>query len=180
MIIWDSVTQDGGGWGVYAQRYQQALPCAVRAGQATSKPDDEGRSVATDANGNVYFTGSIYAVGDSTLTSVQANVFVEKYDRLGTLLWRREMIHGSYCPVLLPLHTPQGTVQAVVLTANTAHPHHCGDLSMQATAAIIARACGRIGSNREYLDQLVAQFGVLGIEDPYVHTLAGMVDEACR
>ena len=96
------------------------------------------------------------------------------------LLWRREMIHGSYCPVLLPLHTPQGTVQAVVLTANTAHPHHCGDLSMQATAAIIARACGRIGSNREYLDQLVAQFGVLGIEDPYVHTLAGMVDEACR
>lgn len=94
------------------------------------------------------------------------------------LLWRREMIHGSYCPVLLPLHTPQGTVQAVVLTANTAHPHHCGDLSMQATAAIIARACGRIGSNREYLDQLVAQFGVLGIADDYVHALAGMVEAA--
>lgn len=94
------------------------------------------------------------------------------------LLWRREMIHGSYCPVLLPLQTPQGLVQALVLTANTAHPHHCGDLSMQATAATIARACGRIGSNRAYLDQLVAQFGVLGIADDYVCTLAAMVETA--
>ena len=37
----------------------------------------------------------------------------------------------------------------------------------------------RIGSNREYLDQLVAQFSVLGIEDPYVHALAEMVQRAC-
>ena len=96
------------------------------------------------------------------------------------LLWRREMITGAYSPALLPLQTPQGAVnQALVLTANTAHPHYRGDLSMQATAATIASACGRIGSNREYLDQLVTQFGVLGIEDPYVHALAEMVQTAC-
>ncbi|MBD9392745.1 gamma-glutamylcyclotransferase [Acidovorax sp. ACV01] len=93
------------------------------------------------------------------------------------LLWRREMITGAYCPELLPLQTPQGTVnQALVLTANTAHTHYRGDLSMQMTAATIARACGRIGSNREYLDQLIAQLGVLGIEDSYVHALAEMVE----
>ena len=96
------------------------------------------------------------------------------------LLWRREMITGAYSPALLPLQTPQGAVnQALVLTANTAHPHYRGDLSMQATAATIANACGRIGSNREYLDQLVTQFGVLGIVDPYVHALAEMVQTAC-
>lgn len=91
------------------------------------------------------------------------------------LLWRREMITGAYCPILLPLHTPQGTVQALVLTANTTHPHHRGDLSMQATAATIARASGRIGSNRDYLHQLVAQCDVLGIADGYVQALVTQV-----
>lgn len=91
------------------------------------------------------------------------------------LLWRREMISGAYCPQLLPVPTPQGDVQALVLVANTTHTHHRGDLSMQATASTIARASGRIGTNREYLDQLVAQCGVLGIEDAYIQELATLV-----
>ncbi|RQO84126.1 gamma-glutamylcyclotransferase [Acidovorax sp. FJL06] len=91
------------------------------------------------------------------------------------LLWRREMIAGAYCPALLPLPTPQGTVQALVLVANPRHPLHRGDLSMQATAATIARACGRIGSNRDYLDQLVRQLEVLGMEDGYVDALHALV-----
>ncbi|PJI95375.1 cation transport protein ChaC [Acidovorax sp. 69] len=99
-------------------------------------------------------------------------------DAESRLLWRREMITGAYCPALLPLQTPQGLVHALVLTANTAHPHYRGDLSMQATAATIAKACGRIGSNREYLDQLVGQFGVLGIQDGYVNRLADLVEAA--
>ena len=69
-------------------------------------------------------------------------------------------------------------MQAVVLTANTEHPHHCAGLSMQATADTIARACGSVGSNREYLDQLVAQCALLGIEDGYVSELAAMVELA--
>src|SRR3989344_3444296 len=57
---------------------------------------------------------------------------------------------------------------------------HCPRLVLPLPrAATIASACGRIGSNREYLDQLVAQFGVLGIVDPYVHALAEMVQTAC-
>jgi glutathione-specific gamma-glutamylcyclotransferase len=89
------------------------------------------------------------------------------------LLWRREMITGAYCPTLMRLQTPQGPIApTLVLTANTAHPHYRGDLSLQATAATIARACGRVGSNRDYLDQLVTQCGVLGITDSYVRELA--------
>ena len=94
------------------------------------------------------------------------------------LLWRREMIHGSYCPTMMALYTPQGAVQAVVLTANTRHPQHCAGLSMQATADTIARACGSVGSNRDYLDQLVSQCEVLGIEDGYVSELAVLVEAA--
>ncbi|MCT6716869.1 gamma-glutamylcyclotransferase [Acidovorax sp. K2F] len=94
------------------------------------------------------------------------------------LLWRREMITGAYCPQLLPLPTPQGEVQALVLVANTAHTHYRANLSLQATAATIATACGRIGSNRDYLEQLVQQCGVLGIEDAYVRELAALVNAA--
>lgn len=91
------------------------------------------------------------------------------------LLWRREMISGAYCPQILTVLTPQGGVEALVLVANTAHTHHRGDLSMQATADTIARASGRIGTNREYLDQLVVQCGVLGIDDVYIRELATLV-----
>lgn len=91
------------------------------------------------------------------------------------LLWRREMITGGYRPLLLPLHTPQGQVHALVLTANPQHPHHYGHLSLHETAAIIARAGGTLGSNRDYLEQLLAQCEVLGIHDPYLHALAEQV-----
>lgn len=96
-------------------------------------------------------------------------------DAESRLLWRREMITGAYCPQLLALPTPQGEVLALVLVANTTHPLYRGDLSMQATAATIATACGRIGSNRDYLEQLVRQCEVLGIRDRYVHQLAALV-----
>lgn len=96
-----------------------------------------------------------------------------RVDGESRLLWRREMITGAYCPALMPLRTPQGSLaSALVLTANTAHPQHRANLSLQATAATIARACGNMGSNRDYLDQLVAQCEVLGITDRYVQELA--------
>lgn len=96
-------------------------------------------------------------------------------DAESRLLWRREMITGAYCPQLLALPTPQGAVQALVLVANTTHTHYRGNLSMQATAATIAKACGRIGSNRDYLEQLVRQCEVLGIGDGYVEALYTLV-----
>jgi cation transport protein ChaC len=93
------------------------------------------------------------------------------------MLWRREMIRGGYCPALLPLDTPQGCVRALVLTANTVHPQYRHDLSLQETAAIIASACGSIGTNRAYLEQLSVQLDVLGIEDGHVRELSAMVQQ---
>lgn len=137
-----------------------------------------------DCPGLVLTLEQIPALGnpkESTGTSVLCEglvfripaVWVEAESRM---LWRREMITGAYCPTLMPLHTPQGPLaSALVLTANTGHRHYRGNLTMQQTADTIARACGRIGSNRDYLDQLAVQCGVLGIDDPYVQELAAMV-----
>jgi cation transport protein ChaC len=47
-----------------------------------------------------------------------------------------------------------------------------GELPVAETVAIIARACGVIGSNRAYLEQLAAQLQALAIPDAYVEDLA--------
>jgi cation transport protein ChaC len=87
------------------------------------------------------------------------------------MVWRREMIRAIYRPCLLPLHTPQGEVTALVFAANTEHADHAGELSLDDTADIIARAGGVLGSNRQYLEQLVWQLQHLGISDRYLEQL---------
>jgi cation transport protein ChaC len=93
------------------------------------------------------------------------------------LLWRREMIRGLYQPRLLPVRTPQGEVTALVFGVNTAHDDHVGELPLDDTAAIIARAEGVLGSNRHYLEQLVWQLEHLGIVDPYLQQLLDRVQQ---
>ncbi len=95
----------------------------------------------------------------------------ERVDVESTMLWRREMIRGSYCPRLLPVDTPQGSVNAVVFTANPDHGDYVGELPLPVTAAMIAKASGVIGSNRHYLEQLAAQLHLLQIEDAYIAQL---------
>lgn len=92
------------------------------------------------------------------------------------MLWRREMIQGGYCPAWLALHTPQGAVQGVVLTANACHPQHRSGWSLEQTARTIVQAHGSLGSNRDYLDQLLAQCSTLGISDGYLERLGTKVE----
>ena len=84
------------------------------------------------------------------------------------MVWRREMIRAIYRPCLLPVHTPQGEVDALVFAANTEHADHVGKLTLDEAADIIARAEGVLGSNRQYLEQLVRQLEHLGISDDYL------------
>lgn len=96
------------------------------------------------------------------------------------MVWRREMVRDGYRPCLLPLRTPQGEVTALVFAANAAHADHVGELPLQDTAAIIARAHGMMGRNRDYLEQLVAQLAHLDIVDPYLDELLACVQRCAR
>jgi glutathione-specific gamma-glutamylcyclotransferase len=95
------------------------------------------------------------------------------------LLWRREMIRGAYCPSWLPVSTPQGWVTALVFGPNPAYAEYVGVLPLASAAAIIARGCGPLGTNRDYLEQLVSQLEGLGIPDPDMRALRQVVDAAC-
>jgi glutathione-specific gamma-glutamylcyclotransferase len=91
------------------------------------------------------------------------------------ILWRREMIRGTYRPAVLPVRTPQGEIRALVFTANRVHPDHVGELPLDETAALIARGVGILGTNLGYLEQLAEQLERLGIEDAYLTRLLAQV-----
>lgn len=91
------------------------------------------------------------------------------------ILWRREMIQGSYIPVMLPMATPQGNITALAFTSNRTSIHYVGTQSLDNTASVIAKASGFIGSNRQYLEQLAAQLACLRIEDSYITELLAYV-----
>jgi glutathione-specific gamma-glutamylcyclotransferase len=97
-----------------------------------------------------------------------------------TILWRREMMRGVYSPAMHPVATPQGPVTALAFASNPHHAEYVGELSLADTAAFIARAAGPLGTNRGYLEQLVAQLAALAIEDDYVARLLAHLPAACE
>lgn len=99
----------------------------------------------------------------------------EHIDAETAILWRREMVRGGYAPEWRSVATPQGTVEALVFAANCAHPEYVGNLTLGETAAVVATACGPLGSNRAYLESLAAQLVALHIEDRYVVQLLALV-----
>jgi glutathione-specific gamma-glutamylcyclotransferase len=87
------------------------------------------------------------------------------------ILWRREMIAGGYCPTIVSMTTPQGSIRGLAFTSNTSHPRYAAELPLRETAAIIATGTGAIGTNRAYLEETAAQLEALEIADPYVEQL---------
>jgi cation transport protein ChaC len=81
------------------------------------------------------------------------------------IIWRREMIGGSYTPRWVRVRTADGPVAAVAFTINRANHRYAGRLDEAAVAASIARAAGHLGPCSEYLFNTVAHLEALGIHD---------------
>ena len=72
--------------------------------------------------------------------------------------------------------TPQGPITALAFVSNRADPSYVGELPLSETAAIIASGKGILGTNREYLMQLVTQLQALEIDDMYVERLFAQIN----
>jgi cation transport protein ChaC len=81
------------------------------------------------------------------------------------LLWRREMLSGSYEARWLDAHTPDGPVKAVTFVANRAHRRFAGALPEDRVAHHIATGCGHLGTCAEYLHETVDHLHELGFRD---------------
>jgi len=108
---------------------------------------------------------------DCRCTGLAFRIAGEVVETESGMLWRREMLRGGYCPMLLPIATPQEPLSALVFACNHAHPDYAGEMPLDETAAIIAVAAGAIGTNRDYLEQMARQLAALQIADGYVEQL---------
>jgi cation transport protein ChaC len=92
-------------------------------------------------------------------------------DRETDILWRREMLAGSYVPTFVAVETPQGGIeQAVTFVINRRCDRYV-KLDIDETARLIATGCGIRGTCLEYLENLADRLELVGLDDPSISDL---------
>lgn len=97
------------------------------------------------------------------------------------LLWRREMVVGSYCPRWLRVDSARHgaaagrreEIRALAFVVNRDHANYAGRLSDERVASALATARGHIGASADYLLKTVEGLAAHGIHDRH---LAGLRD----
>ena len=90
-----------------------------------------------------------------------------------SLLWRREMIMGTYVPRWLWANTPAGRVRALAFVVNRAMAAtYAGRLADEEILHIAAAARGHYGSCADYLLETAAALEGAGLGDPHLSRLA--------
>ena len=91
-------------------------------------------------------------------------------------LRERELVSYAYREERHALNLADGRrVEAVTFVSDPGHPQYRGGLDADAQAAIIARAAGPAGTNRDYLFSTLDHLHALGIPDPDLDALAERV-----
>jgi cation transport protein ChaC len=91
------------------------------------------------------------------------------------LVWRREMVVGSYIPRWVKVMDGTTRINALTFTINPLHPNYAGKLAMAIAAQHIATAGGKLGSCADYLMQTVAGLSSVGLQDQYLLALQAQV-----
>jgi cation transport protein ChaC len=94
------------------------------------------------------------------------------------LLWRREMLSGSYAPRWVPVRDSDGVPfgQAVAFTIRREGPYYTKRLPRAELVQRLATARGALGSSAEYLLRTRDGLRSLGIRDRWVEGLAEEVE----
>ena len=91
-------------------------------------------------------------------------------------LRERELISSAYLESRITVSLADGTLQdALTYVINQNHDQYCGGLPLEEQAAIIARATGGRGANRDYLFATAQHLTDLGIGDPDLDWLVARV-----
>jgi glutathione-specific gamma-glutamylcyclotransferase len=96
------------------------------------------------------------------------------------LLWRREMLSGSYQPRWVPLRTDNGEAlpPAIAFTIRRDGPFYTGRLPHAELVRRLSTAAGSLGSSADYLLSTRDSLRALGIHDPGIERLATAVEAA--
>jgi glutathione-specific gamma-glutamylcyclotransferase len=91
------------------------------------------------------------------------------------LLWRREMVVGSYNPRWVRVDADGRAMHALAFVVKRAHPQCACGLSIEEQARIIAVAKGFGGSSLDYLERTRVALVSHGVVDRYLEDLAARV-----
>ncbi len=91
------------------------------------------------------------------------------------LLWRREMVVGSYRPKWARVRSGDREIVALAFTVRHDHPQYTGKMPLDEQARVIASATGAFGSTLDYLERTRVALVTHGIVDPYLEELAARV-----
>jgi len=88
------------------------------------------------------------------------------------LLWRREMVVGSYRPRWVKVDAGGRYVVALTFVVRRDHPQYAGRLSQDDEVETLASAAGAFGTSLDYLERTRVALVAHGIVDPYLESLA--------
>lgn len=88
------------------------------------------------------------------------------------LLWRREMISGTYTPRWMRAHTEEGPVRAIAFVVNRTMPTYAGRLDDDTIIEVAMRARGHYGPCRDYLVETAQSLEKVGMADARLSRLA--------
>lgn len=91
------------------------------------------------------------------------------------LLWRREMLDGTYSPRWVNADTSSGSVIALTFVANRKAPEYTGRLSDANIVTTALGAHGHFGSCADYLLETATSLERHGIPDQRMHRLARLL-----
>jgi len=95
------------------------------------------------------------------------------------LLWRREMVVGSYVPRWVALDCADRRMVGLAFVVRRDHPQFAGGLTLERQADVIASACGHLGSSHDYLERTRVALAAHGVVDPYLERIAAAVRARC-
>jgi cation transport protein ChaC len=93
------------------------------------------------------------------------------------LLWRREMVLGSYAPRWVKVRDDEGGRErrAIAFIVNREHPNYAGRLPVDMVAKTLSTACGQVGTAADYLLHTVESLITHGIRDEHLLELRDKV-----
>ena len=141
--------------------WHRSFCLSVRVGRGSL--DRPGLVLALDAGGEC--TGVAYRIEEAVLhTELE-------------LLWRREMVSGSYVPRWVPVHDAQGEPfgSALAFTMNTGCEQYAGHLNEEQVIECLATATGILGSSADYLFRTCEGLLACGVQDTDLERLRALV-----
>lgn len=119
-------------------------------------------------------------------TGMALRVAGEGSDAVRHYLAERELVSRAYFEVLHKVTLLCGgegspvakgaQVDAICYIVDRTHPQYAGGMALEEQAAIIRKAHGPTGSNRDYLLNTACHLRELGIDDPELFALEALVD----